>query len=480
MPIQSQQAFAGRRSLLRASVLVLLPFFSNVERDATATEADPLDRVQLHRNANRGVPYLELARAEAEAGPARLVVRPVLVIELDGEPLQNVHASLRPIDVDGDGRFEFAHWNGTRFLQVWDDGGRKLWRVANPGGYLHELRKGTDRDTAAVLDLDGDGGQDIAHCWGSAGRRQLVHRRGRDGAVIRSVPLGSGDGDCHMAAFRVAGREEPLLLVAEAGRGSGCRQDWVGYWSRTVAYDLSLRQVWARDTCSAGHHVWPVDEDADGKAEAIFVGKYLLRPDGGLACELAGWPAGDHVDGMAVADLDRDLPGLEAVAVGASGTALFDASTCRQIWRIGGGVIRNPQHVAAARLDPDSAPVIAVEERGTVPGARTFLLDGRGRVLAVTRDHFMPIQNANLDGALGVDELVGSFGEVMDRHAGLRLDRSWYWNLRGGRGEDRSGPFPKNYDRWQAYPLVYDHDGDGRDEIVQWGQSLIVVGKAQR
>ena len=45
----------------------------------------------------------------------------------------------------------------------------------------------------------------------------------------------------------------------------------------------------------------------------------------------------------------------------------------------------------------------------------------------------MPIQNANLDGALGVDELVGSFGQVMDRHAGIRLDRSWYWNLRGNR-----------------------------------------------
>jgi hypothetical protein len=57
-------------------------------------------------------------------------------------------------------------------------------------------------------------------------------------------------------------------------------------------------------------------------------------------------------------------------------------------------VIRNPQHVVAARLDTVStSPVIAVEERGSVDGPRTFVIDGGGRITSVIADHFMPMQN---------------------------------------------------------------------------------------
>jgi hypothetical protein len=500
MPTRRGRVLRGGRALLGAGLLVLLWLLpgrapepaaagpaAGAEPETTAAGPDPLDRVQLHRNANRGVPYLELARPGDGAGAPRLVARPVATVELDGDPLQNAHAGLRPIDVDGDGTFEFLHHNGFRWVQVWDAGGRRLWRVENPAGRLHRPQAGTHRDAVAVLDLDGDGKQDVAHCWAAGGRRALVYRRGLDGAVIRATGLtGSPGHECQMAAFRVAGRAEPLLLVAGAARGPGgcARGGWVGEWARTLAFDLRQRPLWARRTCGAGHHAWPVDADRDGAAEAIFVGKYLLRPgDGGLACALAGWPERDHVDGLAVADFDPARPGLEAVAVGDSGVAMFDAATCRALWRLRrGGVVRDPQHVAAARLDPAApAPAIAVAERGTVPGgARTFLLDGQGRVLAATRARFMPVQNADLDGARGVDELVGGFGEVLDRHGNVRLDRSWYWRLRGNRvRETGRGPYPASYDRWQAFPLVYDHDGDGRDELVQWGQSLIVVGKVR-
>jgi hypothetical protein len=237
-----------------------------------------------------------------------------------------------------------------------------------------------------------------------------------------------------------------------------------------------------RDTCEAGHAAWPVDRDQDGRAEAIFVGKYLLRASGKRRCVLAGWSRYDHVDSMAVADFDAARPGLEAMAVGETGTAMFDAANCRQIWRIPATVIRNPQHVAAARLDTASAtPLVVIEERGSVDGPRTFVISGGGRIISVISSHFMPMQNANLDGALGVDELVGSFGQVVGMSGWRRLDRDWYWNLRGGEiDEIENGFYPETYDRWQAFPLVFDFDRDGTDEIVQWGQSLIVVGKITR
>ena len=449
---------------------------------ATPAQATPLDRVQMHRNPNRSVPYLPLARAGAPAGSGRLAMRPVRTIELDGDPLQNVYSNLRPIDVDGNGSYEFLQFNGYRFMQAWDGSGRKLWRVEVPGGRLHPYDTGTHRDTLAVLDVDGDGRQDVAHCWVQGGRKTLVLRRGTDGSVIRSVPLDGGANEpCQMAAFHLADTRQTVLLVAQEFKGSpACRgNNFVESWSRTVAFDLRLRKLWDTRTCDAGHYVYPIDANYDGFAEGVFVGKYRLRGNGTIQCVLDTWPLADHTDGVALADLDPRNPGLEAVAVGLSGMAAYDAETCRETWRIPLSVVRDPQHLALAKLDPNSpTPLVTVDERGSVRGARTFVIDGRGRIVSAARNGFMPMQNANLDGALGVDEAVGGFGAVTDRSGAVRLDKLWYWNLRGGRvRETRRGPYPRDYDRWQAFPLVFDYDRDGRDEIVQWGQSAIVVGK---
>ncbi len=183
---------------------------------------------------------------------------------------------------------------------------------------------------------------------------------------------------------------------------------------------------------------------------------------------------------MTVADLDPSRPGLEAVAVGRAGVAMFGAGDCRRVWRIPATVIRDPRHVAAARLDPGSpSPLLAVGEDGPAGSPpRTFLVDGRGRIVRSREGAFLPMQNADLDGARGADELVGAFGGVIDRFGRPRLGRAWYWNLRGRRRVIES-PLLTPYDRWQAFPLVFDYDGDGRDEIVQWGRGLIVVGKAR-
>jgi hypothetical protein len=467
---------------LAATMLAVMIGLANTGT-ADATSVSPLDRVKLHRDSGRSVPYLPLAQQGARAGALNLTMRPIKKIELDGAPLQNTYSNLLPADVDGDGIYEFIQYNGYRFMQVWDAAGKKLWRIANPEGRLHDYTDGTHRDSVAILDLDGDDRDDVAHCWALGSRKLLVYRRGWDGAVFRSVVLtGSPGEDCQIAAFRFAQDRRTLILVSHRWKSTpACKtNDFVDTWARTVAFDIQQRQVWNTRTCDAGHYAWPLDEDFDGWAEGVFVGKYLLGPHGHIRCVLSTWPQRDHVDSLAVADLDLGRPGLEAVAVGRTGLAMFDPTDCKQIWRIASTVIRDPQHVAVAKLDPSSnVPQIVVDERGSIKNARTFVISGQGKIMASNKALVMPMQNANLDGALGIDEKVGNFGRVIDRWGNLRLSRAWYWNLKGSRvTETASGPYPLTYDRWQGFPLVFDYDRDGRDEIVTWGQSLIVVGKA--
>jgi hypothetical protein len=229
---------------------------------ALEASADPLDRVQMHRNGMRSVPYLPLAQLGAAERLALVHMQVAARIELDGSPLINVQGNVYPIDVDGDGTYEYLHYNGYRTMRVYDASGQKLWQIDNPSGRIH--RDMMHRDTLAVLDVDGDGRQEIAHCWAESGKQRLIVRRGGDGSVIRRTDLaGSPSNECQMAAFRVEGRSAPILLVAgKIGNPELCaKQDFVDTWSRTTAYDLNLTKLWDRNTCAAGHYVYPVDAD---------------------------------------------------------------------------------------------------------------------------------------------------------------------------------------------------------------------------
>jgi hypothetical protein len=69
------------------------------------------------------------------------------------------------------------------------------------------------------------------------------------------------------------------------------------------------------------------------------------------------------------------------------------------------------------------------------------------------------------------------FGEVFDDQGRRLLSKGWYWNLKGTKVKEKiTGSV---YDKWAAYPLLFDMDNDGKNEMVTWGQSLIVEGKVQ-
>jgi hypothetical protein len=250
------------------------------------------------------------------------------------------------------------------------------------------------------------------------------------------------------------------------------------------AADLS--KLWERTTCAAGHYAWPLDEDGDGAAEAVFVGKYLLRPDGTTRCVLQGL-GGDHVDSMAVGDLDPGRGGFEALAVGTTGIRFFDAASCALRWRIApSAATGDPQQTGAAYLSAGArAPALLVtnklnpsEDTPELRPLRGTVVDAAaGRVVGGYVDDSemiaAPSQNANLDGAPAVEDRVTTFGQVVDGRGRRRLTVDWYWGLQ------ELTPAEEDLDpreRWSRNPFAFDLDDDGRDELVVWGRRRLVAG----
>jgi hypothetical protein len=479
--------------LLATLLLPLLPPFGPAggaeppSLSAPGRQPGELERVQMHRNGLRGVHYLPTRRADGRPEPDRFTLKPTSDFPLDGDPQLNVRGGVYPLDGDGDGRFGFLHFNGYRVMRAYTQLGRKLWQVDNPGGKVH--RSIAHRFTLAVFDADGGPGQEIVHCWSAPGTadKLLVLRDGQTGEVLKQVRLaGQGkDEECHIAAFRVEGSERPLILVAGKAADRDCAKgNWTPYFAKTMAFRPDLSKLWERTTCAAGHYAWPLDEDGDGAAEAVFVGKYLLRPEGGTTrCVL---PIGaDHVDSMVVGDLDPDLGGPEALAVGETGTRFFRAGGCALRWRIPRSTTANPQQTGAAHLSAGvAAPSLLVTNKlnATEGGPedlplRGSTIDAQGRVVATYVDEAeifaAPSQNANLDGAPAAEDRVTTFGQVVDGRGRRRLTVDWYWGLQELTPEEEALD-PR--ERWSRNPFAFDLDGDGRDELVVWGRRKLVAG----
>jgi hypothetical protein len=451
-------------------------------------QAGELERVQMHRNSLRGVHYLSTWRPDNVTQPEQFTLRATRDIDLDGDPQVNVRGNVYPIDGNGDGQFGLLHFNGYRVMRVYGPRGQKAWEVNNPAGKVH--RSASHRFTLAVFNADGERGQEIVHCWADPGAstKSLVLRDGQTGKVLKKVQLvGQAAGEeCHVAAFRVAGRSKPLILVAGKAPDSACRTgNWTPYFAKTYAFDAGLARLWERTTCAAGHYAWPLDATGDGLAEAVFVGKYLLRPDGTTRCVLQGLGT-DHVDSMVVANLDPDRTGVEALAVGTTGTRLFSASTCTLRWTIPNSVINNPQQTGAAYLrdEPGLAANLLVTTKLNRDGfdpelmpLRAYTVSPQGQVVGrYTQDvdrFTAPLQNANLDGAPGAEDRLTAFGQVVDQEGRLRLSTAWYWNRQALIAAERDLGVA---DQWARSPFAFDLNNDGRDELIVWGRRKLIVG----
>ena len=202
----------------------------------------PRVRVQLHSHALRGLPYVPLAstalRSATRRSDAAVQDHRGSTVTRDQRPQQRLPDRCRRRRQDGAAaaqrRAPDPGAAAGRHAVVADD---------NPRGRVH--RSNVHRDTAAVFDADGDGRQEVAHCWTNArGRSELVLRDGSTGQDQRAIELdGLGDA-CQIAGIHFAGEARPRLFVAHSARSSdGCWRTYTEYFSRTVVFDALLRKL---------------------------------------------------------------------------------------------------------------------------------------------------------------------------------------------------------------------------------------------
>ncbi|MFO1040092.1 MAG: hypothetical protein U1E45_24885 [Geminicoccaceae bacterium] len=466
---------AGLASRMRWSILCGVALMAIALGWVATASAATSDRILMHRNGLRGVSYQQLSVAGAPASSAQLSATKIRQFSLDGDGQTNVRANMYPIQVNGG--WGFVHFNGYRIMRVFDSSGRKLWQITNPSGRVH--RSWSHRDTLAIM------GSSIVHCWLSNGQRILVKRDGRTGAVIKTavIPGGTSSSECQIAAFNLADIGQPLIFVATKSATAKCKQNYEDTWSGTIAYDQNLNLKWRRDTCDAGHYVW-APEPTGTAVYNVMVGKYYVNSQGQILCTLGGWGV-DHVDSMSIGDADPSISGFESIAVGASGTRMYNlwqpsGKRCTPLWSKGNDTFYHAQYVFFAKLQAGKSGLnIAIREEPSQDAGTHYLYftDYKGNKINTIRGtHYsiIPMQNTNLDGARGTDELSGAYGEVIDISGKLRLSRSWYWGLQSLTASERTLIPP---DQWTARPIWFDMDSDGREELITWGRNMVVIGK---
>ena len=295
---------------MRLSIIITLGALLAGASLVNAAEPPSLDakRNSMHANRVRQIEYLSgaVAGAVAKTIPFEVAQR----LPIDGPASLNDFAGLEPIDVDGDGAWELVHYNGSKLMPgLRLPAGKKLWQVADPAGTPH--RDFTHTYSMAVWDFDGDGGQDIVHCW--EGNAAIVMRDGLTGAVMYRHPVPKIDDDCHAAAYHFEGGAQPLILVALPNTATGLRGQVraqpLAYWARVRAFDVGFNRLWQKDYCGAGHAPHQLDADADGEAEALFLGKYKIDAQGNVLCTLA--VGNDHADGLQIGDIIPSREGFE-------------------------------------------------------------------------------------------------------------------------------------------------------------------------
>lgn len=366
---------------------------SRLEKPAQANVSAPYFRNQPQRIA------LDLPlRTEAEQGSGGLLA----------------------VDLNNDGQRELVVTQ-PGYIGAYDQTGRKLWGRQADIQVSWKAEKqglpGLHSPGVQAADLDSDQAIEILFLTrnrtlqileGATG--QLKHQRSLQ-------PPSAADRWEHLVIANFQNRNQPdLLLQATNAEGYRLGRYLVAYSFEELLGPDEPQPLWSRDDFLSPAHSGARVADLDGDGRDEVIGGMIISPEGKelVALPMAPLTKDPHLDGIYIADVRPDLPGLEVVALEEGGQyrSVFAgaAEGSPQEWvarvanRLLGGrlLARNrvflyntkgliwethyeyqePQNAAVADFDPKRPGLEIWIRSGFDVGQKPFVFDAQGQRIA--------------------------------------------------------------------------------------------------
>ena len=387
--------------------------------------------------------------------------------------LQGMGGYLSVGDLDGDGNAEYVVTQGTRHLAAFDADGTLMWKKRRKEYGQVRVHVECEMPTV-VYDIDGDGRAEVIARW--------YLEDTRDAVPFIFILDGETGEIRYRAALPIHLWPESVLSMAHSGNivvghievdrpphlivGGMC-------WGLAILdHELRLRfcdpqfgRVHDRMTGFGLCHTPQLfDVDGDGVNE-LFLGRTTCRADGEILWEIDPEefsPAQiDHVDSLAVGDLDED--GRFEVAA-SNAASLFDAHTGELLWQHPDLVHHGQQlRVARVRDDVEGRQILVrAAKRGAV---QIFSADGH---LLESLEHGGMLCPLNWSGN-GLQQI--SLGDAVFDGWGEKVA-----TLPIGRAASASGhSFPPEDPESWGHTMTCDVDGDGLEEVIWLSKTCLAV-----
>ncbi len=293
----------------------------------------------------------------SDNAPADLPAPELTVIPLDLPPRSESDDTAGGIivaDVNDDGLMDYLVTVPGR-LVVHGNDGAELWQLNADlivGGSSERVGlPGHHGPGVAAGDVDGDGACEVVFLTRDGTLHVLDGATGEPEATSKPpVPEGAVQWELAMIAdLRGVGNDRDIILQATTPEYKR-----IGKFVAAYSYETLIAggdPLWQTDAFDPCYHNGARLADIDGDGRDEVIGRSILDDDGSVLTRALD--SMSHGDGVAIADVRPELPGLEVVMPEEGVDHLQLIGTAGPVWRVHHNH-EEPQNVAVGRFNPES------------------------------------------------------------------------------------------------------------------------------